>query len=176
LTHRLRNEATWRDSYPAWQGYANECEELLAFLADRSQLVRFWPRLCSRKQQGDEALNEIRVAYLLHSIGCSVSVWEPMDAPPLNVEFSVALGREIRSGAFVEVKSPGWEAELTDQERKAGRTRQEKYGDLEARAAAPVRVIRRTLKKAGPKFTGNSPSLIVISDDCFVNLGAILFT
>jgi hypothetical protein len=43
--------------------------------------------------------------------------------------------------------------------------------DLEARAADPVGVIRRTVEKARPKFTGSTPSLLVIADDCFVNLG-----
>jgi hypothetical protein len=171
LTNRLRKEAKWSDPYPAWQGYAEECEALLEFIADRNELNRFWPRLCSRKQQRDEALNEIRVAYLLNSIGYPVSEWEPVDAPPRNVEFSVALGSEGSAIALVEVKSPGWEAELTEQERKAGRTTQDKYLDMEVRPATPVGVIRQTVQKARPKFTGSFPSLIVIADDCFVSLG-----
>jgi hypothetical protein len=163
-------QAGWHDLYPAWQGYADECEALLEFIADKKQFDRFVPRLCSRVQQRDEALNEIRVAYLLDSMGYTVLAWEPVDAPTRNVEFSVDLGPGVGSG-FVEVKSPGWEAELSIHERQAGRKNREKNIHLEARAAAPVEVIRRTVEKAAPKFSGNFPSLIVISDDCFVNLG-----
>jgi len=69
------------------------------------------------------------------------------------------------------VKSPGWESELTEAERKNGRTKPPKYIDMEGRAAGPIQLIQRTVAKAGPKFTGKSPSLIIVSDDCFVNLG-----
>jgi hypothetical protein len=159
----------WGDLYPAWQWYADECERLLSFLAAHGELDRFWPRLRSRRQQRDEALNEIRVGYFLDSTGYPVVGWELMDAAPYNVEFAVALGQA--SKVLVEVKSPGWEAELLRIEQAQGRTKQEKYMDLDARAARPVDVIRRTTTKALPKFTGTAPSLIVISDDCFVNLG-----
>ena len=37
------------------------------------------------------ALNEIRVAHYLDSIGYPILAWEPIDAPPRNVEFSVSL-------------------------------------------------------------------------------------
>ena len=169
LTARLVHQARWGDLYPAWQFYADECERLLAFLRAHGELDRFWPRLCSREHQRDEALNEIRVAYFLESAGFPIVSWELTDAPPYNVEFAVFLGH-ARS-ALVEVKSPGWEAELSKQEQQQGRTRQEKYIDMEGRAAGPVEVIRRTVTKALPKFTGTAPSLIVVSDDCFVNLG-----
>jgi hypothetical protein len=71
LTARLVHDAEqlWGDLYPAWQSYADECERLLAFLREHGELDRFWPRLCSRKQQRDEALNEIRVAYFLEVAG-----------------------------------------------------------------------------------------------------------
>ena len=125
--------------------------------------------LSLRRQQRDEALNEIRVAYFLESAGYPVVGWEPTDAPPHNVEFALALGENWK--VLVEVKSPGWEAELSKPEQLRGRTKQDKYVDMESRAAGPVEVIRRTVTKALKKFTGAAPSLIVISDDCFVNLG-----
>jgi hypothetical protein len=171
LTRQLVNEgaAIWGDSYPAWQSYADECERLLSFLAARQELDRFRPRLVSRRQQRDEALNEIRVAYFLDRSGCPVVGWEVTDAAPYNVEFEVSLGQG--ANAFVEAKSPGWEAELSRLELDQGRAKQEKYAGIESRAASPIEVIRRTVKKALPKFTGNAPSLIVIADDCYVNLG-----
>jgi len=170
LTNRLVHEALWEDPYPAWQGYANECESLLGFLRANGELGRFWPRLCgSRRTQRDEALNEVRVAYLLNSIGYPVVTWEPTDQAPYNVEFAVSIGQG--RNAMVEVKSPGWESELSEEERSQGRTKRDKYIGIEARAAGPLEVIRRTVTKAVRKFTGSCASLIVISDDCFVSLG-----
>src|SRR5947209_6902072 len=92
LTTQLRAKAKWHDQYPAWQAYADECERLLEFLRGQKETQRFWPRLCSKKQQRDEALNEIRVAHYLGSIGYPVVAWEPIDAPQHNVEFSISLG------------------------------------------------------------------------------------
>ena len=169
LTTRLKGEASWGDRYPAWQVYADECERLLQFLQTHNQLDRYWPRLIAKRQQRDEALNEMRVAWFLESLGYSVSDWEPTDAPGFKVEFAVNTGPHQK--AFVEVKSPGWESELTEAERKNGRTKPPKYIDMEGRAAGPIQLIQRTVAKAGPKFTGKSPSLIIVSDDCFVNLG-----
>ena len=157
------------DIYPAWQGWANECERLLAFADGHGQLQRFWPRLTAKKQQRDDALTEIRVASFLSGRGYPILGWEVTDAAPMNVEFQTGLAGG--ANAFVEVKSPGWEGELGDAERKAGRTKAEKYANLEGRAADPIGVIRRTAEKARPKFTGAVPSLLVIADDCFVNLG-----
>jgi hypothetical protein len=172
ITTRLKSQASWRDdpSYPAWQEYADECESLLEFALDHGALNRFLPRLRAKKQQRDEAMNEIRVARYLASRGYPVTDWnEPEDAPGYNVEFAVAL--DAGSSAVVEVKSPGWEAELTDAQRKQGRARQPKYIGIEGGAAGPVQVIRRAVDKALPKFSGNVPSIVVVSDDCRVNLG-----
>src|SRR5438128_2474411 len=112
LTARLQSESKWTDQYPAWQVYADECERVLEFLGDQGETGRFWPRLSSKKQQRDEALNEVRVAHYLDSIGYPVVAWEPVDAPPYNTEFSVSLGNS--KPVFIEVKSPGWEGEITD--------------------------------------------------------------
>jgi len=172
LTNRIVRQASgkWKDLYPATQGYANECESLLEFVADRNQFDRFLSRLCARREQRDEALNEIRAAYLIDLIGYPILAWEPTDKPPRNVEFLVDLGVGFGAG-YVEVKSPGWQAELSRAEQIDGRKKLPKNIDAELRAATPVEVIRRTVEKAAPKFSGNHPSLIVISDDCFVNLG-----
>ena len=169
-TARLVSEGAskWGDVYPAWQPYADECERLLTFVDGHGQLSRFWPRLVGRPQQRDEALNEMRVAYFFEQSGFPIIGWEVVDALPYNVEFEISTGGG--KTAYVEVKSPGWESELSEAEIKAGRARQDKYDD-KARAVGPEEVVRRTVKKAMPKFTGKVPSLIVISDDCFVNIG-----
>ena len=151
-----------------WQEYADECETLLAFVKDCPASL-FLPRLRAKKQQRDEALNEIRVAYFLHSVGYPVIDWEPVDAGEHKLEYAVAIPDQRM---LVEVKSPGWEAEVSVDQRAAGRTKEPKYREnvTEGGPAGPVQVIRRAVEKALPKFTGNFPSLVVISDDCFVNL------
>lgn len=96
--------------------------------------------------------------------------WESQDAPGYTVDFVVSDG--ATRGAFVEVKSPGWESELTEVERRQGRAKRPKYStNLHGRPAKPIEVIRRTLHKACPKFSGKAPSILIISDDCFINLG-----
>jgi hypothetical protein len=170
LSATLKCKSNWRDKYPAWQVYADECERLLRFLSLRGEVDRFQPRLRAKRQQRDEALNEIRVAHYLDSIGYPVVAWEPVDAPGGKVEFSVAS--EAGKPVFVEVKSPGWEAELTVAERQCGRAQRVKYLGMEARVARPIQVIRRTVEKARRKFSGKASSLIFICDDCFVSLGA----
>src|SRR5439155_7842435 len=114
--------ASWRDEYPAWQDWADECESLLTFLSDGGALERFWPRLCAKAQQRDETINEIRVAYFLHLAGYPVVDWEPQDAEGRKLEYAVAISQQRKM--FVEVKSPGWEAELSASERVAGRASQ----------------------------------------------------
>jgi hypothetical protein len=170
LTARLKVDAVWRDSYPAWQEYADECERLLSSLPDE-QLKKFWPRLKAKRQQRDEALNEIRIAWFLESIGYRILDWnEPVDALGYATEYSISLTGQLR--AFVEAKSPGWESELSDTERASGRAKGDKYLDEEeGRWADPVEVIRAAVKKARPKFSGKFPTIVFISDDCFVNIG-----
>jgi hypothetical protein len=126
--------------------------------------LSYWPRLCAKQQQRDDALNEIRVAYFLDSVGYSVIDWEPVDAGERKLEYAVAIPDQRM---LVEVKSPGWEAEVSVDQRAAGRTKESKYRENipEGGAAGPVQVIRRAVEKALPKFTGNSASLVVIADD-----------
>jgi|SRR5579864_2330232 len=166
ITTELLNEARWTDSYPVMQDLADECEHLLGFLDKSDELYRYWPRLLAKQQKRDEALQEIRVAYFLDRLGYSIREWEPKDARTL--EFAVSKnGSDL---IFVEVKSPGWESELTDAERAQGRAKFGKF--MERRAIDPMGVMRETVKRAQSKFSGNVPSLLVIADDCFVQLAS----
>jgi hypothetical protein len=120
----LKSEASWRDEYPAWQDWADECECLLKFLRDCGAFERFWPRLCAKAQERDETINETRVGYFLHLAGYPVVDWEPLDAGR-KLEYAVAISQHQRM--LFEVKSRCWEAELSQSERVAGRTSQPKY-------------------------------------------------
>jgi hypothetical protein len=174
LTTSLKADAAWEvkypdDKYPAWQDYADECETLLSFAQIHGVLDRFRPRLCDKPSKRDEALAELRVEYFLESSGFPIVDFEPKDAGNRTLECSIALGQG--QNGLVEVKSPGWESELTDQEIKAGRQKQPKYQHLQGRAAGPVPIIQRAVNKALPKFTGKAPTILFIADDCFMHVG-----
>lgn len=73
---------------------------------------------------------------------------------------------------FTEVKSRGWESELSDAERLAGRTKLPKYLDGEGGAFANWEKMRECIgsPKTYPKFASTQPNLLVIADNLFVSL------
>jgi hypothetical protein len=169
LISRLLREAGWagKDSYPATPESRSELAEILGFLQGQNRLDSFWPRLTStRPPERDDALQEIRVARFLTANGFRVVEWEPKGTGMLRGEFSVEV--LASPPVFVEVKSPGWEGQLSQTERDSGRAKQEKYQDLQGGADDPWRAIRAGVKKAYPKFPPGRPSLLVIADDRFV--------
>jgi hypothetical protein len=171
LSGRLLREARWagKDRYPTSPQYSAELEGLLGFLQAHNRLDSFWSRLTSpRPQERDDALQEIRVARFLTSNGFPVVQWEPQGNGNLIGEFSVQAFPS--PPVFVELKSPGWEGQLSQERRDAGRAKQEKYQDLEGGADDPWRGIRRSVRKAYPKFLPSQPNLLVIADDRFVPL------
>jgi hypothetical protein len=169
LSERMLREARWKDAYPAHEDWAVELEELLQFLQAHNRLDSFWPRLTGRAQERDDALQEIRVARLLDAAGYPVVLWEPPGNGNYIGEFSVG---GVNPPVFVEVKSPGWEAQLSQEERAAGRAKQEKYQEQELRGGAdgPWQPIRQSIRKAYPKFRSDQPNLLVIADDRFMSL------
>lgn len=127
LSRRLLREARWvgQDGYPTSSQYSAELEGLLGFLQGHNRLDSFWPRLTApRPQERDDALQQIRVARFLTSHGFPIVQWEPPGNGNFIGEFSVqALPSQP---LFVELKSPGWEGQLSQERRDAGRARQEK--------------------------------------------------
>jgi len=125
--------------------------------------------LTAQKTQRDEALQEIRVAYFFDRQGLPVVEWEPPGRSGTVGEFSI---RTHESGSlFVEVKSPGWESELGPSQLRAGRAKEPKHKNLEGRAFAPSKIIKRSITKSYPKFRCDQPNLLVIADDLIVGLG-----
>jgi hypothetical protein len=170
-SERLLREAGWKgqDAYPSDTMWYAELEGLLAFVQAHNRLASFWPRLTStRTQERDDALQEIRVARFLTSNGFPIAQWEPLGNRNFIGEFSVQAPRS--APVCVEIKSPGWDGELTPAERDSGRAKQEKYLDLEGRAVGPAQKIRMSVRKAYPKFHPSQPNLLVIADDLFVAL------
>jgi hypothetical protein len=171
LSERLLREARWagQDGYPTSPQYSTELEGLLGFLQAHNRLDSFWPRLTApRPQERDDALQEIRVARFLTSNCFRIALWEPPGNGNFIGEFSVQAVSSLP--IFVELKSPGWEGQLSQEQRDAGRAREDKYENLEGGADDPWRGIRRTVRKAYPKFLPSQPNLLVIADDRFVPL------
>src|SRR5271157_4025019 len=125
LGSALKTGARWTDEYPAWQKYANELEALLQFTKASGQFPQYLGALQGSNSQRDSALEELRVAYHLEQNGFTVTEWRPVGDAGNEGEFMVR-GRSNRS-VFVEVKSPGWEGELTVEQRRSGRLNYPKY-------------------------------------------------
>jgi hypothetical protein len=171
LGAHLLGEARWlgQDAYPATPEFRAELEELLKFLQLHKRLDSFWPRLTApRITERDDALQEIRVARFLSSNGFPVAQWEPPGRGNYVGEFSIEASSS--QPIFVEIKSPGWEGQLSQEQRDAGRAHEEKYQDLVGGPDDPWRAIRMSVRKAYPKFLTSQPNLLIIADDRFVPL------
>jgi hypothetical protein len=131
LSSDLYDGAPWAgDGFPARQIFADELERLLDFAHFSGVLDLYRKELRGRAHQRDSALEELRVADLLAEKGFPVIVWRPVGRAPKEGEFLVR-GRDGLD-IFVEVKSPGWESEISNEERLAGRLRHPKYQKTEA--------------------------------------------
>jgi len=167
---RIYDGAGWAgDGYPAWQMFANELERLLEFAHRCGVLSMYERELRGRPSQRDSALEELRVAHLLDAEGFIVVRWRPVGLAPKEGEFLVRGPDGV--DVFVEVKSPGWAMELTQEERLAGRLRQPKYSGTEPFYANSGAGAAFAVEKAYPKFNPALPNLLVVADDLRFPLG-----
>jgi len=167
---RLVSPDRWTDQYPAWPQYALELDVLLSFADDYGQLPRFTPRLESKNAQRDEALDELRIAYFLHHSSFPVQKWDP---PGLNGKVGEYLiGTPENQSVFIEVKSPGWEGELSAEQLKAGRTKEPKYQQGEGGAFGNWEPLQKCIAspRTYPKFAPTQPNLLIIADDLKISL------
>ena len=166
-TRTVIDGAVWRreSQFPASQKWADETERVLAFLESHGVFGTFLPRLRSRERGG--AFAEARVAYFFHCNGFRILAWEPEDVSrhPGDLEIQWPDTEPI----FVEVKGPGWEDELSPEEREAGRKAAGKHVDMEARAVDSVGPILYAIDKCLPKLSPARCNLIVVIDDLFVS-------
>jgi hypothetical protein len=94
--------------------------------------------------------------------------WEP---PGLNGKVGEYLiGTPEGQNVFVEVKGPGWESQLSDTERQAGRAKRPKYQHLEGGPLANWEPGQKCISRAYPKFAPTQPNLLIIADDLKVPL------
>lgn len=164
-TKDLLARSTWSQAnpYPAHQSWADECEQLLAFLDGEGVFNQFLPRISANEWEG--ALAEARSAFYLKTKGFQITDWQPRAKPEIPGDLEIQWHDTER--IFVEVKGPGWESELTQEELRAKRQRQPKYINAEARVVDPYESIAYAIGKAVPKFVTTRPNLVVVSDDFF---------
>ena len=129
-----------RDEFPSSQFWADEVERVLAFAESRVGLHRCLGELRGTTSQRDSALAELRVAFFMDRNGFRLSAWKPRGAGLRQGEFCIKCPPDDE--LFVEVKSPGWESELSQTERLAGRTALPKYQHGEGRWYDPVQPVR----------------------------------
>ncbi len=149
--------------------WKKEINKWLVFIKNKGELKRFIPRLTkTNNSKRDEVLAEISSAYLLENeLNFVVIGWEIPTKNNKNVDFVIKGNSDE---IFCEVKSPGWEGELSKKEILEGRKDQSKYKHLEWRSFAHWKNIRYAIKKANPKFLSNCKNLLVIQDDLFVSI------
>jgi len=149
--------------------WKKEISKWLIFIKNKGELKRFIPRLTKmNNSKRDEALAEISSAYLLENeLNFVVIGWEVPTKNNKNVDFVI---KEKSNEIFCEVKSPGWEGELSKKEMVGSRKNQPKYKNLEVRWFGHWKNIGYAIKKAYPKFLSNCKNLVIINDDLFVGI------
>ena len=112
IARKLICPDVWTDGYPGPDVFIKELDVLLRFADERGCLERFRPNLEARNKQRDKALNELRLAYLFDSLDFPILLWDPPGASGRRIgEF--LLDSPEKTPIFVEIKSPGWESELS---------------------------------------------------------------
>jgi hypothetical protein len=173
LFRTVADGAVWRNDpaeewFPSRQSIADELEKYFAFAVAQNQFDRFLRRLRARRSERDAAISELAVAFMFERDGFRVLEWEPVGAGSTTGEYRIAAGEG--QSIFVEVKGPGWEGELSPEERDVRKVLP-KYIHLQGRMVDCVTPLRQACDKAFPKFQGSEPSLLVIDDDLFLGLG-----
>ena len=176
IARKLICPDVWTDGYPGPDVFIKELDVLLRFANERGCLERFRPNLEARNKQRDKALNELRLAYLFDSLDFPILLWDPPGASGRRIgEF--LLDSPEKTPIFVEIKSPGWESELSPREIAAGRALQPKYEEFGGGAIGNWQAVHRCIasSKTYPKFSSTQSNLLVISDDFKVPLHDTLF-
>lgn len=160
------------DAFPSCMEWADEHESWMRYVKNQGELDRYIPRLTKSKEQRDEAFSEMAVAYYLGAkCGLSIVTWEPPGEAGKKGEFIVQDG--TGQHVFVEVKSPGWEAEIVEVEKEgrgSPRLSQPKHVSGETRFTEPWASVRHAVCKAYPKMPATLPTFLVIRNDLVVDL------
>lgn len=175
VARKLINTDKWTGEYPAWPAYSRELDELLYFADQNGYLDRLIGNLQSKDRQRDKALNELRLGYLFHRLGFQFPRWDPPGANGMIGEF--LLNWRGDPDVFVEIKSRGWESELTQAQKDAGMAKLLKYDVWKGGAIGNWQAVHACISSPNcyPKFSSAQPNLLVIADDLNVPLHDSLF-
>jgi hypothetical protein len=175
VARKLISPDVWADGYPGPPAYVKELDVLLKFADQHDCLDRFVPNLEARNRQRDKALNELRLAFLFDSLDFPVIGWDPPGLDGRVGEFLLNCDEKVP--IFTEIKSPGWESELSDAEIAAGRALQPKYEKFGGGAIGNWQAVHRCISspKTYPKFTADQSNMLIIADDLKVPLHDTLF-
>jgi hypothetical protein len=175
VARKLINTEKWRGDYPAWLAYSRELDELLHFADLNGYLGRFIGNLESKDRQRDKALNELRLAYLCRLLGFGIPLWDPPGANGMTGEFLLSWPSD--PDVFVEIKSRGWESELTQAQKDAGMAKLLKYEVWQGGAVGNWQAVHACISAPNcyPKFTSCQPNLLIMADDLNVSLHDSVF-
>jgi hypothetical protein len=167
LTRLMHSRSSWEPSsvFPSNQKWADEVERILCFLEVQGVLDVFLPRLCARETERDGALAEARMGFFFARNGFDILRWEPEEV--LNRPGDLDIQWGDTEPIFVEVKGPGWQGELSQEARKRGRLKHQKYINAEARFVDPIERVEYAIKKALPKFASGRINVVAVVDDLF---------
>lgn len=167
LTRVIIDNAVWAVSnyFPGSQGWADEFEKILTFIESQGQFKKFYSRLCAKERDG--ALAEVRAGFYFHRNGFQILKWEPeaVSGIPGDIEISWRKTESL----FLEVKNPGWEGELSEEERKTGRKQRPKYFSGDGRFVDPFSRVMYVVDKSLPKFCSFRINISVIVDNLFLS-------
>lgn len=165
LGRRVVDGAPWQptSAYPARQQWADELERLLEFLQAQGRIESLLPRLRGKESQLEGALAEVRTGFFLHHHGFDILRWEPEAVADRPADLEVS--RCGSPAVLVEVKGPGWESELTEAERAAGRKALGKFVHGEVFSSDPIRSVLYAIDKSLPKLCAGQANLVAVVDD-----------
>ena len=171
LTSTVVDGAEWcAETYPAWPEWppvADEAERLFAFAESRGVFEMYLPKLITgQSRQRDAALGELRVAFYFHRNDFRIAEWCPSGEGSTKGEFTLEC--PTGEAIFVEVKTLGWESEVSQEARVAGRTTQPKYVSGEGLVIANDQALKSAVERAYPKFSSSRRNLLVVLDDLFL--------
>lgn len=146
----------------------SEINRWLEFVNNSGNLNKFLSRLRSNKKLQSKTLSELFSGYFINDIlGYKLLDWNCGTINGKNVDFIIRDGEQK---VYCEVKAPGWDMELTQDERLNGRKDRAKYLSGDVRHVAPWKAIRHHVKKSYDKFLPSEINILIVHDDLFLSL------
>jgi len=167
LTGDLMSCAEWagEDAFPSTQGWADYIETTLEVLRAHGLFELYKRKMAKQVRQRRSALAEAFIVRMLAENGFTVLEWEPSIATSRTPDL---LARAPDGTLlYIEIKGTGWEGQLSEVERAAGRSRLPKDIQGEARSFSTIEPVYNAIQKAAPQLPQDQVSLIAIVDDLF---------